>query len=345
MASSLLISQTIAIMEERLRYLFQRYLDSSCTRQEMEEFFGYVKEAQHDDLLRQYIQKIDAELKNNPSYSTHVDHKGRLVISESREMNVDTGRKRKVIPWNIFTGVAASLILIVCAVWFFRYEKSVAEPTSITESRTKKSTDRSESKFLLLEDGTQVWLNAASSLEYPDKFSSGKHEVYLTGEAFFDVKHAEKIPFIIYTGKVSTTVLGTAFNIKAYPGQKNITITVSRGKVKIDRKDGWTTTLTKGQQVKIEPEGIAVQEKKITADEVAGWHQGNLVFDDESLQDILSDLERVYNVRIEVADPTHLSVKYSTSFKKEIGVEQALQVLSKLTDTELKIEKGVYLLQ
>jgi ferric-dicitrate binding protein FerR (iron transport regulator) len=93
-----------------------------------------------------------------------------------------------------------------------------------------------------------VWLNAASSLEFPDKFSGSKREVYLTGEAFFDVKHSDKSPFLIHTKNITTTVVGTAFNIKAYVNQKVIIVSVSRGKVKVSRDDQLIATLTKGSR-------------------------------------------------------------------------------------------------
>jgi transmembrane sensor len=236
------------------------------------------------------------------------------------------------------------VIVMAGAIWFIR-EKTLHTGSQNAFSVTKKSTDRSESKFLLLEDSTQVWLNAASSIEYPDQFNATKREVFLTGEAFFDVMHADKIPFIIHTGDVSTTVLGTAFNIKAYPGSKNITVSVSRGKVQVSRKDGWTTTLTVGQQVKLEEEKKNVHEKSIPTSDVAAWQQGTIVYDDETLEDIIADLQRVYNVSISIEDPALHSQKISTSFKKEIGIEQALHVLCRLTETELKIGKGSYVLR
>src|SRR5439155_2315167 len=104
-----------------------------------------------------------------------------------------------------------------------------------------------EQKYLLLPDSTQVWLNAASSLEFPEAFQSGKREVYLVGEAFFDVKHAENRPFIIHTGNVTTRVVGTAFNIKGYPDQPDVIVSVKRGKVQVSKNEKLVATLTVGQ--------------------------------------------------------------------------------------------------
>jgi transmembrane sensor len=332
-------------MEERLRYLFRQYLDNTCSYNELEEFFAFVKRAENDETLRDCIRKVYLDMRVPPSAATHVDEKGRLVLTEPPWLpamqNMVTEKKSG---WMAKVSLAALVIVMAGAIWFIR-EKTLHTGSQNAFSVTKKSTDRSESKFLLLEDSTQVWLNAASSIEYPDQFNATKREVFLTGEAFFDVMHADKIPFIIHTGDVSTTVLGTAFNIKAYPGSKNITVSVSRGKVQVSRKDGWTTTLTVGQQVKLEEEKKNVHEKSIPTSDVAAWQQGTIVYDDETLEDIIADLQRVYNVSISIEDPALHSQKISTSFKKEIGIEQALHVLCRLTETELKIGKGSYVLR
>jgi len=332
-------------MEERIHYLFKRYLDNTCSQLELEEFLAYIHKAKSDEQLRQLIKKVYTDLKVNGN-ATYVDEKGRLVLNDADWMNTDEPeiqvKKSKI---KTLAGIAA-VVVITTGIWWVNKNNIIDKKGSVpVASLTKKLTDRSESKFILLEDSSRIWLNSSSSLEFPDQFDNTKREVFLTGEAYFDVKHADKIPFIIHTGNVSTTVLGTAFNIKAYPGQKNITISVSRGKVRITRKDGWETTLTKGQQLKVNEEGTEAAEKNIPAEKIAAWQQGNIVFDDEELQDIVSDMERIYNVSINVSHPALTGLRISTSFKREIGVEQALQVLCKLTDTELKQKDGVYTIQ
>ncbi len=332
-------------MEERLRYLFKRYVENKCSQKELEEFFGYIHRSGHEVELRQLIRTVYEELKENPSLSTYVDEKGRLVLTEPSWITstpaISTGKKQGVVSRLLF---AASIILVAGLLWFFNDRKQ--SPNSFpVSSLTRKATDRSESKFLILADSTKVWLNAASSLDFPDQFGASKREVYLTGEAFFDVKHADKIPFIIHTGDVSTTVLGTAFNIKAYPGQKSITVSVSRGKVRVARNDGWQTTLTMGQQVKVEEERKAITERTVALTEVAAWQQGDIIFDDELLADIIADMQRIYNATIEVNDASLKGLRISTSFRKEIGLEQALQVLCRLTESELKQANGIYIIQ
>ena len=197
----------------------------------------------------------------------------------------------------------------------------------------------------MLPDSTQVWLNAVSSLEFPDHFDKNKREVFLSGEAYFDVKHAAETPFIIHTGNISTTVLGTAFKIKAYPDRKTVIVAVSRGKVKVNRGDELVATLTKGQQVKVSNQNKKIDQKNISENQVAAWQQGNMVYDDESISDIIADLERMYNVNIKVMNENIRNLTVRTSFQREEGIEHALQVLCILTDTKLEQSDGIYILQ
>jgi transmembrane sensor len=332
-------------MEERLKYLFQRYLDNACTRSEFDEFLWYVSNSANNDSVRELIKKVYENSGKDGSSQTFVDESGNLVLTQPEWFTQDErvpakGRKK----WMGALALAACLVIVAGYIWYVQPPDSKGQVVAQGDL-TRKSTERSEYKYLLLPDSTQVWLNAESKLEYPLHFTGNKRTVYLSGEAYFDVKHADKIPFVIMTGKVSTTVLGTAFNIKAYPGRKDVIVSVSRGKVKVDFNDHEVATLTKGQQVKVSNTDSRVVEKKPALNEAASWQQGNLAYDDENMEDIIADLERVYDVRIRIDNVAIRQLRVTTSFKREIGVEQALQVLCELTDTELKQGDGQYTIQ
>ncbi|OQP67035.1 hypothetical protein A3860_01355 [Niastella vici] len=332
-------------MEERIKYLFRQYLNNTCTKKEFEEFFSYINEATHNELIRELIKKAYEETGQiNPSL-TYVDERGHLVLTESamNEQSVTAKQRRKKNQVR-FAMAAVVVGLLAGFVWLInqRAHQSNTAPKPVL---AKKNTGRSEYKYLLLPDSTQVWLNAASTLEYPNRFAPGKREVYLTGEAYFDVKHANKQPFLIHTGKVTTLVLGTAFNIKAYPGRENIIVSVSRGKVRVNYEEKEVATLTPGQQVKVSNNNNTAVQKNIAVTETAPWQQGNLVYDDETINDIIADLERIYDVTIRLQNTTLGKERVSTSFRRETGIENALQLLCNLTDTRLKQVNNMYVIE
>ena len=335
-------------MEERLKYLFTQYLNNKCSKKEFEEFFSIIRQSSTDDTLRGLIQKVLEEAGIADKSFTYVDEYGNLVLLAPQEISITPAKNRKWVKTAAIGLSVAAVFIIAISVFLLKGRNTVVVNSGkivAVSSLTKKVTERSEYKYMLLPDSTQVWLNAASSLEFPQTFSGKMREVFLSGEAYFDVRHAEDIPFIIHTGKVSTTVLGTAFNIKAYPGRKNVVVSVSRGKVRVSYDDKEVATLIKGQQVKVNNTDSKVVEKKSAITDAGSWQHGNMVYDEDSFEDIIADLERIYNVTIHINNPAVTELNISTSFKREAGVEGALQVLCRLTDTQLKVINGIYIIQ
>jgi ferric-dicitrate binding protein FerR (iron transport regulator) len=254
-------------------------------------------------------------------------------------------RKRK---WVLPTATASILLISVIGAllwWKGKATASGRHEQVAVQSLTRKITESSEQKFLQLPDSTQVWLNGDSYLEFPDEFTDKKREVYLSGEAWFDVRHAEEIPFIIHTGKITTTVMGTAFNIKAYPYLRTVVISVSRGKIRVSRGNKVVAILEKGQQIKVSDSDSLIREKNIDVGKIASWQQGYVSYEDETMREILRDLEHLYNTEITVADQSLLDVRITTSFNRSIGKEQALKIICKLVDKQLSNRNGRYIIE
>jgi len=331
------------MMEERIRYLFRQYLENKCSRQELEEFFSYIRAAGHDEVLRNLIKKVYGNMEQMPSIQTYVNEHGSLILTDKSGTPGVSRPKRR--PGRRLAVAALILLIAAAPILWLVNRPGQHHPAPVAAALTKRTTEPSEYKYLLLPDSTQVWLNASSTLEFPAHFGTDKREVTLSGEAYFDVRHSERGPFVIHTGKISTTVLGTSFNIKAYPDRQHVIVSVRTGKVRVSYNNVVLSTLVKGQQVKVNSQLNIVEEKKIAPTEVAAWQQGNMSYDDEAFEDIIADLERLYNVKIRIDNDAVRTLKVTTSFRREIGIEQALQVLCKLTDTMLRQSDGWYIIQ
>jgi ferric-dicitrate binding protein FerR (iron transport regulator) len=331
------------MMEERIRYLFGQYLGNKCSREELDEFFSFIRASDHDEVLRSLIKNIYENTDQVPGIQTYVNEHGTLILNENAGIPDVTVPKKRPLR----RVMVAILVLLVVAGPLLRVVNRPGSyhPALIPVPLTKTTTEPSEYKYLLLPDSTQVWLNASSTLEFPERFGTDKREVTLSGEAYFDVRHSEREPFIIHTGKIATTVLGTSFNIKAYPDRQHIIVSVSTGKVRVSYNNVQLATLVKGQQVKVNSRLNTVEEKKIAPAEVAAWQQGNMSYEDETFEDVIADLERLYNVKIRINNDAIRTLKVSTSFRREIGIEQALQVLCRLTDTMLRQSDDWYIIQ
>jgi transmembrane sensor len=162
------------------------------------------------------------------------------------------------------------------------------------------STARGENYQLRLPDGSLVWLNAASSLTYPTILDeTGIRRVKLEGEAYFEIFKDKKHPFVVESKGQNVEVLGTHFNIKAYPDE-NIKTTLLEGSVKISAQ-GKTKILQPGQQSELLPEAIQVQTVE-TLDAI-DWKEGYFMFNRENLESVMNRIARWYNVDVSYEDP------------------------------------------
>lgn len=333
-------------MKDRIKYLFIQYYKNQSTKVELDEFFSILNSGEKDEEIAYLIKSAYQEILNSDPSLSYINKDGELIVND--DIRPVKKAKARFSRRQLFSKVAVFFLFAMLpgALWF---SKSTLLETKETESVSlvKQFTNRGEHKYLVLDDGTQVWLNAKSTLSYPEKFNGDKREVYLTGEAFFDVKHADKIPFYIHTGEVVTKVLGTSFNIKAYPDQQNISVAVKRGKVSVLKTDKVIATLTKGEKVKINEKAAIrkeeiVKEEKTEIQEVGAWQHGYLVYRDEVFEDIVSDIEQTYNASIMITKENIKSLSVTTSFTQDIGVEKALAILCKLVDAELEINGQEY---
>jgi transmembrane sensor len=188
---------------------------------------------------------------------------------------------------------------------------------------------------VLLPDGTKVWINSGSTLRYPKSFHGKTREVHLSGEAFFDVTHNKNHPFIVSTSEINIRVLGTAFNVSAYPDDPVITTTLVRGRVETYRKSlakipANRVFLFPGQEAK-----YSSAEHKFTVDDVNtkiadSWKSGKLMFNNTPLTEIIKKLNRWYNVDIRIQDTTIRNYLYSVNFNDE-SLQQVKEILEAIT--------------
>lgn len=191
-----------------------------------------------------------------------------------------------------------------------------------------------------LADGTKVWLNAGSRLIYPSKFVDKTREVYLVGEAYFDVEKDEKKPFIVKTSSLSIKVLGTQFNISAYPEDNSIQTVLVEGSVEVIKADAGL--FEKG--VLLEPGQMALWNTKeketkvynVDVDYYTLWTEGIFSFSNTDLNRIVKKLERYYNIRFNYIDPMDGLIKISGKLDVAKEQQEVFEYLERLTGLTFK---------
>lgn len=200
------------------------------------------------------------------------------------------------------------------------------------------STSRAEQMQVRLQDGTVVFINAASSLSYPTSFAnSNKREVSLQGEAYFEVAKDAKHPFVIVAGQQKTEVLGTTFNINSYADEPAIKTTLLEGSVKVvDNESGAELILKPGEQAMLVAQGLSTKNVQV-GDEVA-WKSGYFMFNNETLADIMKDVSRWYNVEVRYEDENIKRKTFFGSVSRSDKVSEVLKLLQKTGGAKFEIK-------
>ena len=169
---------------------------------------------------------------------------------------------------------------------------------------------------LRLADGSVVTLAPQSQLRYPAQFGAGSREVYLEGEAFFEVSKDPKRPFRVHSGAWVTQVLGTKFNVSAVPGASQLAVSLVEGKVQVtDKQDKYL--LTPGQQLRAERATGRIYRQAFDRHQVLAWRSNQLIFNNEKLADAAIQLERRYGVKLVFADSATAEVRLWATFDNE----------------------------
>ena len=201
-----------------------------------------------------------------------------------------------------------------------------------------------------LPDGSTAWLNAGSRLVYPSFFDKDKREVYLIGEGYFEVTHDEKLPFVVKTNDLEVEVLGTQFNLSAYPSDNIIETVLVEGKVRV-KETGFQLLkkdyiLLPNQRAAYNRENAETKIENVEVDNYVAWHLGFLQFESTDLNRIVKKLERYYNIRIRLEDPMLGMRSISGKLKLKENKENVLQVMANAASAELeKINDFNYVLK
>jgi transmembrane sensor len=246
-----------------------------------------------------------------------------------------------------FTRIAAAVVIAISLTGGLFLLFRQPSPRKTASKNITLTTQDGQVKNIVLADGTHILLNGGSSLRFPENFNGDTREVYLDGEAFFDVSKDNVRPFIIHSPLVSTTVLGTSFNMRSASREQVAAIAVATGKIKVAINDGIlagdaakaaqaVTTVTPGQEaVYLSRDPAGIQKKQVNTAGIGAWKDHWFYYDQTPLKEILADLQRCYGLHFNVMDPAVLNCTYSATFKN-ISTNSILQTLTLMGHVNFK---------
>ncbi len=267
--------------------------------------------------------------------------KGELKKIKSKTViPLHTGRSILFPYWK-----AAAIALLVISAGISMYiQQNSSERVPVTLAAY--SVPRGKLLHLALSDGSHVWLNAETKFRCPEKFGFGDREVYLEGEAFFEVSKDPSRPFKIHSGKLTTTVLGTSFNIKSYGADDVNEVAVITGKVSVIQTDvnnrSSEVLLQPGQKaVLIKSAGDLRKELFTDMSHYTSWKTGKLIFENTPIADVIPSLERYYNIDIHLESEALQSCRVTATFDP-MPLEKAMYLLSYTLNAEYSNAGNVY---
>jgi transmembrane sensor len=304
-----------------------------------------------NEALRAEYKQLQTYFESETAEEENID----LVFDRiSAQIQVPGEPRLKATKYNkgysVWLKIAAVVAIGLAGVLVYNREAIFFNKTdqlTLKQAQTKAT----EIKTIVLADGSTVKINSGSSLKYPDHFTAATRDVYLSGEAFFDVKKDPKHPFIVHTEQLAVKVLGTAFDVKAYQNDAFTETTLIRGSVAISHKNNTKQTFILKPNDKFTLAGGKAGMSQLThfsgtgTDKVmeTAWTNHELIYKNNRFDEIARLFERWYDVKITFKEADLKTVKFTGHVDKETIIE-ALNVLKLIENFNYSIKgKNVYI--
>jgi transmembrane sensor len=296
--------------------LLDRYLKGETSQEENELVENWLEENNNPHSKWQYFNQSRKEEWLAGVFGQIQDS---IKANETKIVAIP----RRKHSWRRIAAVAA--VLVIC---FTIYLEWPALQRRLHPGQLIALTVPSDQqKKITLPDGSMVWVNANSELKYPQQFNGKTREVYLSGEAYFDIQHDASKPFIIHTGKIITTVLGTAFNIKEDKVGQTIKVTVTRGKVKVANGNKQLGILTLNQQISFNLFNGQATQTEVDASQVIAWQRTELHFEDVTFAEAASQLQQRFNVKINFSNDKVKNCQFTGTALEGEKLDKILKVI------------------
>lgn len=349
-------------MHERLAVLLSKMLAEEATPNELRELEAWVIENPQDDYLIDIIKgywynhpaEDFAEVSDNANFQ-RIMGKIKMADTLSEEPTVVKLKRKKW--WYTVAAVFIGLS-IIASLFTYKQKYSLFKGT-----QNEVATSLGARSQIILPDGTKIWLNAATRLRYDKAFNDGTREVFLEGEAFFEVKKDKNRPFIVHTSAIDIRVIGTAFNVKSYKEERTIEATLLRGKIQVmgklregmpdiilepNEKLVFTKDLGETKNMPSKNSSSAARNNTIyqvskifavkndTSFVETSWIHNRLLFEGDTFKALAVKMERWFDVEIEIKNTEVENYRLRGAFENE-SIEEALKALQEIANFNYKI--------
>lgn len=350
-------------MQERIAILLSRKLSGEATEQELVELTDWVKVHQEDhyliETIESYWQNHSEPFSDLPGFdNSQFERILKIVEAEDKGNGHCQEKKKDRKSLHLKSYLAAAVIVGICLIGYFFLKNTNSKEVFFDKENTY-TTSLGTKSHISLPDGSKVWLNAATKLQYKKDFNSKLREVYLTGEAYFDVRKDAKHPFIVHTSDIDIRVLGTVFNVKSYNEDAAIETTLIHGSIKVisnKRSDIPEIVLHPNEKLVYAKNGAikTIKINDVAKDDIinlgkyyqlskvtpvtndsnrveTAWVQNRLLFDGHTFRELAIKMERWFNVKINFENEDVASYRLRGAFEEET-IDEALKALQQIAN-------------
>lgn len=306
---------------ENIKCFFSR----SCNENDLKNLFIWFNSEKGHSEIKEVLDK---------SWNTFRSENNIDIDSKKILLNIKKGLQRNHPPQPLFSvrnllPYAAMIALIVSFTFFiFKYREIGLRKVHTNQRYTSVVTENGQRSKIVLADSSIVWLNSGTKFSYNENFSIDERKVILDGQAFFEIAHNEKIPFKVQCKDLIITVVGTKFDVNAYPTNDKINIMLESGKVNLSHQKlkSVNYSMAPGELAKFNLSNSKISVSNPDVKKYSSWKDGVLIFRNDQMKDVIEKLGRWYNIDIIVKDPEVYDSFYSGTIQNE-SYEQIFRLI------------------
>ncbi|MFV0419981.1 MAG: FecR family protein [Dysgonomonas sp.] len=306
----------------------------------LHKFFEGQASRSEEEIIRRWVDASPENekllLKERVSFDKLLLHNqlGEFTEDETEESDSSVKRVRVSLYFKELVKIAAVVGITLLSVALLSKPVQQEEEVFATQTISVPSGQRLN---LTLPDGTNVWLNAKTTIKYPVSFNKKERSVFLDGQAYFDVAKNKEIPFVVKTKDGMVRALGTKFDVMAYSDNSSFETVLMEGKVKVESMKDSTQKVILTPNSKVYLKDGLLQAVHVDDFSAYAWKDGLISFKNESFGDIMKSFEKVYDIRIVIRNPKIANLIYTGKFRVIDGVDYALRVLQR--DVKFRYER------
>lgn len=246
----------------------------------------------------------------------------------------------------VYQKIAAFLLIPVIGFgilyWVSQYGETTGQYAETIAPRGQKSQ-------IVLADGTKVWLNSDTKIKYPTNFNKKQRDVYLDGEAFFEVSKNALKPFIVHTTSMCVKILGTKFNVKAYSDEDNVETSLFEGSISLIMTNPWSNATAEkvvkpGQSLLYSKNNRELAYNRFPWEEIIGWKKNQLIFKDDTFSNLVKKVERWYDVEVVYDEKQFNDRRLTVELYEGERLDRLMEVIRLALSVNYKYEKGKIIL-